>query len=328
MSEQTGRIRWGYAINQWDTNIDSFVRDEAHERAFKTISICGFQGVEFTALNFGPWEPFGNPGAIGLRYGSPAALRSILERCGVAAVSSWVLDPAIGFDQDPGPGVDVLDPAARSRVLELVRWFAPTLQELGGTILAVRAVGSAWRTGALSDEQITVLADLWNAAGQAVQEHGVRLAVHFDFLSALRLGEGLERLLAATDPQLVGLALDTAEFFIAGRDPLSVYRAHADRVWHLHLKGARETVDDDEARVAHADQEVRTAGGTREIGRWFFEPSDTGPIDFAALTSELVAGGYEGWVIVETDGSPHPAKSAMLSGWYVKQVLGPLVASR
>ncbi len=37
-------VRWAYAINQWDTNIDSFVRKREHERAFKTASISGFSG--------------------------------------------------------------------------------------------------------------------------------------------------------------------------------------------------------------------------------------------------------------------------------------------
>jgi inosose dehydratase len=42
-------IRWGYAINQWKPQFDDFVRREQHERALKTISIAGFEGVELTA---------------------------------------------------------------------------------------------------------------------------------------------------------------------------------------------------------------------------------------------------------------------------------------
>ena len=65
-----------------------------------------------------------------------------------------------------------------------------------------------------------------------------------------------------------------------------------------------------------AEQHVRTAGGEREIARWFYEPSDAEDlVDFEALARELAAHDYSGWIVVETDGSPHPAKSAMLSGW-------------
>ena len=36
---------------------------------------------------------------------------------------------------------------------------------------------------------------------------------------------------------------------------------------------------------------------------------------------ELVAADYDGWVVVESDQSPHPAESAMLNGWTVQKVL-------
>ena len=327
MSTGEPGVRWSYAINQWDPNIDDFVRDEDHERALKTISICGFSGVELTAANFMGWEPWGNPNAIVDRYGSLRELRSRLERCGIEAVSSWVLDVSRGFEkQIEAPGVDPLDPSARDRVVDVSAWFAEALHALGGSALVVKPVGSAWRTGPLADETIGVLSQTWNAAGAAVREHGVRLALHLDLLSALRIGDGLERLLDATDPELVGVALDTAEFAISGIDPVTFYREHANRVWHVQLKGARDTVPEAEALTRGADQHVRTAGGEREVARWFWEPSDApGLVDFESLARELAAREYQGWVVVETDGSPHPPKSAMLSGWYVQRVLRPLL---
>lgn len=330
MTRNDAAVRWGYAINQWDTNIDEFVRDRDHERALKTISISGFTGIELTALNFGPWEPWGNPGAIQLRYGSIAAMKAMLANCAIDAVSSWVLDPAQGFAPEPGlPGEDPLDASKKGKIIEVSRWFSAALAELGGAVLAVRPVGSAWRSGPLADDAIAVLADTWNAVGGAVQEDGIRLAMHFDFLSALRLDSGLERLIEATDPSLVGLALDTAEYAIAGVDPVSFYREHAGRIWHIQLKGAREQVSDQEAMTPHADQNVRTAGGERQIARWFFEPSDEQDlIDFEALAYEVAKHGYEGWIVAETDQSPTPAKSAMLTGWYAQKVLTPILAGQ
>ncbi len=35
--------------------------------------------------------------------------------------------------------------------------------------------------------------------------------------------------------------------------------------------------------------------------------------------------GYSGWIVVESDQSPRPAESAMVSGWYVQKVLLPIV---
>lgn len=318
-------IRWGYALNQWDTNIDAFVRKRDHERAFKTISISGFSAVELTAESFGPWEPLGSPEQIANLYGSLAGFRDVLSGCALEGVSSYVYDPFIGFDVEMGRGHDPLDPASVTAITKTAVWFAEALSALGGDVLVVRPCGSAWETGALDDRQITALADCWNRVGAAVAASGVALALHFDFLSALRLEDGLARLLDATDPQLVGLALDTAECAVAGFDPIEVFARHADRVRHIQLKNAREVVDQAEALIPHAEQFVRTEGGSRGIDRWFFEPTDEGGlVDFEAFIRVVAQHDYRGWIVVESDQSPHPAESAMVSGWYVQKVLAPL----
>lgn len=318
-------IRWAYALNQWDTNIDAFVRRRDHERAFKTISISGFSAVELTAVSFGPWEPFGSPDEIAKLYGSLEGLKAFLEECALDAVASYVYDPFVGFDVEMGRGPDPLDAGGHERIVATALWFAEALHRLGGSTLVVRPVGSAWQTGALSDEQIGTLATLWNEVGSRIAVHEVRLALHVDFLSALRLADGIDRLLAATDPKLVGIALDTAEFAIAGIDPVEFFRTHADRVRHIQLKNARDVVDDVEAMTPHAEHFVRTEGGERQIARWFFEPTDEGGlIDFEAFARAIAASDYAGWIVVESDQSPHPAESAMVSGWYVQKVLRPL----
>ena len=319
-------VRWAYAVNQWDTNIDSFVRKREHERAFKTVSISGFSGVELTAVSFGAWEPLGTPQQIADLYGSVEKFGEFLTSCAIDAVSSYVYDPSVGFEVEMGRGPDPLDPASVEQIVRTARWFADALRRLGGSVLVVRAAPSAWQTGALSDEQIRVLADLWNTVGSAVAEDGIALGLHVDFLSALRLGDGIHRLLAATDPATVGLAIDTAEYAIAGIDPVALYRRYADRVVHVQLKDARETVDDAEASTPHAEQFIRTEGGARKILRWFFEPSDERAlVDFEALVGALSEHGYRGWIVVESDQSPHPAESTMVAGWYVQKVLRPLL---
>ncbi|WP_374975996.1 sugar phosphate isomerase/epimerase family protein [Microbacterium trichothecenolyticum] len=319
-------IRWAYALNQWDTNIDAFVRKREHERAFKTVSISGFSAVELTAVSFGAWEPLGTPQQITDLHGSLDGFREVLRACALEGVSSYVYDPFVGFDVEMGRGYDPLLETSIPKITETARWFAGALRALGGDVLVVRPAGSAWQTGPLSDEQIEALARCWNTVGAAVAEDGVALALHFDFLSALRLDNGLERLLAATDPELVGLALDTAEFAIAGMDPVDFYTRHAARVRHVQLKDGRALVDDEEARTSHAEHFVRTEGGARGILRWFFEPTDEdGLVDFVAFTEALADHGYSGWIVVESDQSPHPAESTMVSGWYVQQVLAPIL---
>ncbi|GEB46750.1 inosose dehydratase [Microbacterium sp. AG157] len=319
-------VRWAYAINQWDTNIDSFVRTREHERAFKTASISGFPGVELTAESFGAWEPLGTPQQLADLYGSVEKFGEFLSSCAIEAVSSYVYDPAVGFEVEMGRGPDPLDPASVEQIVRTARWFADALRRLGGSVLVVRAAPSAWQTGALSAEQIDVLARLWNAVGEAIAADGIALGLHVDFLSALRLDDGISRLLEATDAEKVGLAIDTAELAIAGIDPVALYRRHADRVVHVQLKDARETVDDAEASTPHAEQFIRTEGGARKILRWFYEPSDERAlVDFEGFVGALAEHGYRGWIVVESDQSPHPAESTMVAGWYVQKVLRPIL---
>ncbi|MDZ5145229.1 sugar phosphate isomerase/epimerase family protein [Microbacterium testaceum] len=319
-------VRWAYAINQWDTNIDSFVRKREHERAFKTASISGFPGVELTAESFGAWEPLGTPQQLADLYGSVEKFGEFLSSCAIEAVSSYVYDPAVGFEVEMGRGPDPLDPASVEQIVRTARWFADALRRLGGSVLVVRAAPSAWQTGALSAEQIDVLARLWNAVGEAIAADGIALGLHVDFLSALRLDDGISRLLEATDAEKVGLAIDTAELAIAGIDPVALYRRHADRVVHVQLKDARETVDDAEASTPHAEQFIRTEGGARKILRWFYEPSDERAlVDFEGFVGALAEHGYRGWIVVESDQSPHPAESTMVAGWYVQKVLRPIL---
>lgn len=319
-------VRWAYAINQWDTNIDSFVRKREHERAFKTASISGFSGVELTAESFGAWEPLGTPQQLADLYGSVESFGEFLASCAIDAVSSYVYDPSVGFEVEMGRGPDPLDPASVEQIVRTARWFADAIRRLGGSVLVVRAAPSAWQTGALSAEQIEVLATLWNSVGAAIAADGVALGLHVDFLSALRLDDGISRLLEATDAETVGLAIDTAEYAVAGIDPVAFYRRHAGRVVHVQLKDARETVDDAEASTPHAEQFIRTEGGSRKILRWFYEPSDERAlVDFEGFVGALAEHGYRGWIVVESDQSPHPAESTMVAGWYVQKVLRPIL---
>jgi len=46
----------------------------------------------------------------------------------------------------------------------------------------------------------------------------------------------VERLLALTDPTLIGLCFDTGHYSFGGGNVLDGIRKHAGRIWHFHLK--------------------------------------------------------------------------------------------
>jgi inosose dehydratase len=319
-------IRWAYAINQWKPQFDDFVRREQHERALKTISIAGFEGVELTA-GTGRWEPLGNPQQLAANFGSVAGFGEFVRGCALGAVSSWFWDPhERSMEHLTGP----LSPLSADDVPTLVeraRWYAAALAELGGSVLVVPGAPAAGDVE-LDDPALDRLAQTWHAVGKAVGRDGVRLAVHVDFLSALRRDGALDALLERTDPALVGLALDTGELTVAGIDPLGVVERHGDRIVHVQLKDALAVDEAGEYLQPAAHWTVRVRGGAREVPRWFAEPgAEGGLVDVRAVTRALLAAGYEGWIVFESDQSPQPAASCLLGGYLLQRELQPLVGS-
>jgi inosose dehydratase len=317
-------IRWAYAINQWKPQFDDFVRREQHERALKTISIAGFGGVELTA-GTGRWEPLGNPQQLAANFGSVAGFQEFLGSCALDAVSSWYWDPAErSMEHLTGP-LSPLSADDVPAIVEKANWYAAALAELGGSVLLVRPVPGAGDVEPLDDAALDRLAACWDVVGRATAEHGVRTALHVDFLSALRR-DHVPALLDRTDPALVGLALDTGELTVGGIDPLTVIEGYADRIWHVQFKDALAVDDAEEYLQPHAHWTVRVRGGARQIPRWFAEPgADGGLVDFPAITRALLDVGYSGWIVVESDQSPHPAASALLAGYLVQRELRPIL---
>ncbi|MEP6844031.1 MAG: sugar phosphate isomerase/epimerase [Pseudolysinimonas sp.] len=318
-------IQWGYALNQWKPQFDDFVRREEHDRAFKTISIAGFTGVELTAAS-GRWEPFGNPQQIVANFGSVAGLRAALADCGIEAVSSMFFDPQQRFVERLMPPYSPIVAEDLDAIVSNAEWLAEALAELGGSVLVVAGAPEASEVTD-TDQAVAQLARCWSAVGTATARFGVRTAVHMDFLSALRRPGALDALLDATDPELVGLVVDTAELQVAGIDPVAFIRRHRDRIVHVHLKDALAVDEAGEYEAPHAKYVVRQRGGERGIPRWFAEPGVRGGlVDIDGVIEALVQADYSGWVVVESDQSPHPATSALLAGYVLQRRLQPLVS--
>ena len=163
--------------------------------------------------------------------------------------------------------------------------------------------------------------------GEATKVAGVETAMHSDFLCGVRNESDICKLLEWSDPQSVGFAMDTAELTIAGIDAVKFYEKHHDRINHVHFKDATTTDTLDEYKDVNAEIEywpthLCAAGAKRGIERWYYEMGTPGGlVDFPALVRSMTAHDYDGWVVVESDQSPHAEESVMLNGWYLKQVL-------
>ncbi|WP_328631385.1 sugar phosphate isomerase/epimerase family protein [Streptomyces sp. NBC_00356] len=315
-------VRCAYAINQWKPNFDDFTRPEQHERALKVIAACGFTGVELRG-GTGRWDPLGRPASIAATYGSTKAFLSMLRATGLECVSSWYVDPGEPVDEELSRGRSILDRARHQEIVEALLPFAEFLATAGGDRLVVRALPAAWTLDGGPDAAgIADAAAGWNAVGAAVARTGVRLSLHADCLSAAADEKTLAALLAETDPDVVGLTLDTAELTVAGLDPVHLFDAHHGRVDHLHLKDTRHVDENDERHAPHAEAGMLSGGGARDVERWFYECGTPGGlVDFAALAERLRAHAWSGWAVFESEQTPNPARSAMLNGWFARRLL-------
>jgi inosose dehydratase len=300
---------WGYALNQWKPGAEDFLRRDEHERALKTIAVCGFSGVELRAGR-DRWEPLGNAEEIKRNFGSPCGLREFVQACGVDSIPSFFYDPAMPREEEPFTGRAPQRTEDHDGIVAVATDYARLLGELGGSVLVIRPTGMD--TGALSELDLGHVAACWNAVGAATNELGVRAALHFDQAHGRVTAEHVERIVDLTDPGTVGVAIDTAELTLLGIDPVSFFERRHSRVVHIHLKDVRSS--DDPAVLC---------------GRRFWEMGlEGGLVDFTGLVAAARERGYKGWMIVESDETLDPAASVMLNGWYVREVLSAGAAAQ
>lgn len=316
-------LRWAYAMNQWNYRMDVFVRHEHQLRALKTASALGFRHVELSSGSGGRWDNLGRPEVILANHGDVDGFRAFLAQGSVEGVSSHFWDPGLPAEEGGYSFLTPLDPAHHDALDDASTPFIDFASAVGAEQLVVRPVGSAWMMGNLDDQAIGRVADFWNRIGRKANAVGVGIATHYDCLSAIHTRAQLETFLELTDPELVGIALDTAEFTIGGIDPLDFYEAHHDRVTHVQLKDTRYRDTGEEYLMPGAETSMLNGGAGRRIEQWFFElGTEGGLVDFPRFVAALREHEYQGWVVVESDRAGLPAELVMLNSWYVKHELG------
>jgi inosose dehydratase len=178
--------------------------------------------------------------------------------------------------------------------------------------------GAGWSDAQWREATATIA-----AVGRALRdEAGLRVVVHHHAGTFVETPAEIDRLLATTDPDLVGLLLDTGHCVYGGGDPLDVLKRHRGRVRYLHLKDARES----ELRHVRTSEVSMSEAWQRGV----FCPLGEGVVDFPRVIEMLRGHGYSGWLIVEQDVvpdaqgrlEPDPSDSARKSRVYLRDQAG------
>ena len=183
----------------------------------------------------------------------------------------------------------------------------------------VPADGSAGWTDAQWRE---VVKTLDTVAAALRDQLGMRVVVHHHAGTFVETPAEIERLLAETDPDLVGLLLDTGHAAYGGSDPVEIAARHAARIRYVHLKDVAGAELDHVRRSAIPMEEAWKRGVFCALGE--------GVVEFPRVVDALRGKGYAGWMIVEQDVVPDaqgrlvpdPADSARKSRAYLRESVG------
>lgn len=172
---------------------------------------------------------------------------------------------------------------------------APAVLADAGSPARMTAAGrpSEVRRTALDSDRFKAAVDRLRRAAERCSARGVRAVFHPHAGSHVESAAEVAALLELTEPELLGLCLDTGHCVLGGGDVLALARDSATRIAHVHLKD-----------VDGALLESLRAGtiGVREAwARGLFAPLGEGVVDVEAFLALPELRGFGGWLIVEQD---------------------------
>lgn len=273
-----------------------------YKQVLDEIAATGYAGTELGDWGFMPTDP--------------AALRAELAQRKLDLLAAFV---PVAFAQAEAHAEGE---AVAVRTARLLRDTAGdgcfiVLADNNGTVEArTKNAGHITPDMGLSESQWQTFAAGVNRAARAVKEQtGLRTVFHHHCAGYVETPAEIERLLALTDPALVGLCLDTGHCMFGGGDPADLLRRYADRIWHVHFKDF-----DPAAAATNSEQQGDYFAAIR---RGVFCELGRGAVNFPMIRDLLLVHDYAGWIVVEQDVLPSlgsPKESAQRNRSYLQSI--------
>ncbi|SPF81959.1 myo-inosose-2 dehydratase [Pseudoprimorskyibacter insulae] len=217
-------------------------------------------------------------------------LRRYLNEADLALCGGWCSGSLMV--QDVQTEIDMI----RQQVTQFVALDAPCVvyAECSNTVQGDQSTPVVNRPKLTRDDIRTYGAKLTEVA-KWMKGEGMVMAYHHHMGSMIEDGEDVDWLMEHTGEE-VTLLFDTGHLLFGGSDPLSVLKKWGHRVHHVHYKDIR----------CHVTNLIRARNGSfldAVVAGAFTVPGD-GCIDFGAITRELKAMDYNGWIVVEAEQDP------------------------
>ncbi len=197
------------------------------ERVFADVNAAGLDGIEVT---FAPGDMYGATRA----YGSAQAFADRVAEVGLEICSGFLSTRS----RKDGRRLDLAHDSDRAELIEAADEYAEFLATCGASVMVtapgprVNADGSWPRI--LDLRLAEAIAETLHQAGSATAKRGVRLALHPEAFSLFRDSRDTDLMMLLTDRAFIGLCPDTAQYTVAGSDPIEIASRHRDRVVLTH----------------------------------------------------------------------------------------------
>jgi len=253
------------------------------EQVLDEIRETGYQGSELGDWDFMPTDP--------------SKLRQELDKRSLSMVGAFV--PVFLKDRsNHAPGAEIALKTARLMAdAGYPDAFVVLADDNGSVKERTLNAGRVSPSMGLTDDEWKVFAEGANIVASEVKAGaGLRTVFHHHCAGFVETPLEIDKLLAFTDPTLVGLVLDMGHYMFGGGDPLLALKNHRDRIWHIHFKDCHPDIAA-KSRTEEWDYFKSVENGVFcELGK--------GSVDFAAIVEELHMQEYSGWIVVEQDVLP------------------------
>src|SRR6266850_7754080 len=171
----------------------------------------------------------------------------------------------------------------------------------------------------MTDSQWDGAAKILSRIASDCRKLGLSTVFHHHAGTFVETPKEVARLCANTDPELLGLCLDTGHYFFGGGDPVDAVRLYGARIRHLHLKDVKLSI----LNKAREDE----IGFLEAVRRGVFCELGEGAVDLKGVVQAMTGLGYSGWTVVEQDVDTqnedvNPLESAIRSRQYLRNVIG------
>lgn len=192
--------------------------------------------------------------------------------------------------------------------------FIVLADENGSVIERTKNAGRIKPEMELSEDGWKIFSEGANKLARIVREEtGLRTVFHHHCGGYIETPLEIKKLMEYTDPNLLGLVLDTGHYKFAGGNPVSALKEFSNRIWHVHFK-------DCDDKIASLSREKKW-DYFESVKNGVFCELGKGSVDFNSIIKELKKINYQGWIVVEQDvlpGMGNPKKYALKNRQFIK----------